>query len=88
MIHLYSQEWPNRDGPAIPLFYYFFRKTTCMNEKSCIFAAAKQGTLPERLGTGLQNRGRRFESARYLTSPLSFGGLFLFVTINAVQNKP
>ena len=24
------------------------------------------GTLPERLGIGLQNRGRRFESARYL----------------------
>ena len=24
------------------------------------------GTLPEWLGTGLQNRGQRFESARYL----------------------
>ena len=22
LIHLYSQEWPNRDGPAIPLFLY------------------------------------------------------------------
>ena len=27
----------------------------------------QKGTLPERLGIGLQNRGRRFESARYLT---------------------
>ena len=26
----------------------------------------RNGTLPERLGIGLQNRGRRFESARYL----------------------
>ncbi len=26
----------------------------------------RDGTLPERLGIGLQNRGRRFESARYL----------------------
>ena len=34
-------------------------------EKCCIFAPAN-GTLPERLGIGLQNRGRRFESARYL----------------------
>ena len=34
-------------------------------EKSSTFATAK-GTLPERLGIGLQNRGRRFESARYL----------------------
>lgn len=33
-----------------------------------IFAAAKQsnGTLAERLGTGLQNRLQQFESARYL----------------------
>ena len=30
-------------------------------KKECKF-----GTLPERLGIGLQNRGRRFESARYL----------------------
>ena len=29
------------------------------------------GTLPERLGIGLQNRGRRFESARYLQKPLT-----------------
>ena len=26
----------------------------------------EKGTLPEWLGTGLQNRGQRFESARYL----------------------
>ena len=28
---------------------------------------ARFGTVPERLGIGLQNRGRRFESARYLS---------------------
>ena len=32
-----------------------------LSEKNAYF-----GTLPERLGIGLQNRGRRFESARYL----------------------
>ena len=36
----------------------------------------QKGTLPEWLGIGLQNRGRRFESARYLTSLLSFSRLF------------
>ena len=38
-------------------------------KKSSTFAPAnrKFGTLPERLGIGLQNRGRRFESARYLS---------------------
>ena len=39
-------------------------------EKLVIFAAATPkvavGTLTERLGIGLQNRVRRFESARYL----------------------
>ena len=39
----------------------------------------QKGTLPEWLGIGLQNRGRRFESARYLKSLLSFGRLFLCV---------
>ena len=38
-----------------------------MSKKSITFAADfGNGTLPERLGIGLQNRGRRFESARYL----------------------
>ncbi len=41
-----------------------------------MYLCGPKGTLPERLGIGLQNRGRRFESARYLTSLLSFGGLF------------
>ena len=36
-----------------------------LSEKDASF-----GTLPERLGIGLQNRGRRFESARYLQKPL------------------
>ena len=36
-------------------------------KKSITFATAKAiGTLTERLGIGLQNRVRRFESARYL----------------------
>ena len=36
-------------------------------KKSITFATAKaNGTLTERLGIGLQNRVRRFESARYL----------------------
>ena len=50
----------------------FFSKKICvcaifvvplhpLSEKNAYF-----GTLPERLGIGLQNRGRRFESARYL----------------------
>ena len=35
--------------------------------------------MPEWLGIGLQNRGRRFESARYLkTKPAGFSGLFSF----------
>ena len=38
---------------------------------------ARFGTLPERLGIGLQNRGRRFESARYLQKPLEKAA-FLF----------
>ena len=38
----------------------------------------RNGTLPERLGIGLQNRGRRFESARYLKKePLNRVALFL-----------
>lgn len=36
-----------------------------------IWKKCKQGTLPEWLGTGLQNRGQRFESARYLQKELS-----------------
>lgn len=36
-------------------------------KKSITFATANaNGTLTERLGIGLQNRVRRFESARYL----------------------
>ena len=35
------------------------------------------GTLPERLGIGLQNRGRRFESARYLNQDGLFRAFFL-----------
>ena len=34
------------------------------------------GTLPERLGIGLQNRGRRFESARYLQRAACQSGFF------------
>ena len=34
------------------------------------------GTLPERLGIGLQNRGRRFESARYLKEAAGKSGFF------------
>ena len=40
--------------------------------------------MPEWLGIGLQNRGRRFESARYLkTKPAGFSGLF-FVSIGRI----
>ncbi len=51
------------------LFYVFCLR---MSEISFTFAAhleigACVGTLPEWLGTGLQNRGQRFESARYLS---------------------
>jgi hypothetical protein len=35
-------------------------------KKSVIFALRNTGTLAEWLGTGLQNRLRRFESAKYL----------------------
>ncbi len=38
----------------------------------------KVGTLPERLGIGLQNRGRRFESARYLTTRRTAQTVLLF----------
>ena len=43
-----------------------------LSEKDASF-----GTLPERLGIGLQNRGRRFESARYLQKPLVTSGFFV-----------
>ena len=40
-----------------------------VSEKVIIFVAAKRyGSLAEWLGTGLQNRLRRFESARNLTN--------------------
>ena len=57
---------------AIIMGYYeiicfFSAKYFVMSKKSITFAADfGNGTLPERLGIGLQNRGRRFESARYL----------------------
>ena len=42
-----------------------FAKTLHVQKKSYL-CSRKKGTLPEWLGIGLQNRGRRFESARYL----------------------
>ena len=60
----------------------FLPKNAFFSKKICVCAIfvvplhplsekdASFGTLPERLGIGLQNRGRRFESARYLQKPL------------------
>ena len=50
-------------------------------KKSTTFAPAirKFGTLPERLGIGLQNRGRRFESARYLKEAAGKSGFFCLI---------
>ena len=46
-------------------------------KKSITFATAKAiGTLTERLGIGLQNRVRRFESARYLQNKSAPKGRF------------
>lgn len=36
------------------------------------------GALTERLGSGLQNRPRQFESARHLRSSYSQGSCFIF----------
>ena len=35
--------------------------------------------MPERLGIGLQNRGRRFESARYLKESRQLAALTIFI---------
>ena len=40
------------------------------------------GSLAEWLGTGLQNRLRRFESARNLKSLILTNGVFLFTSIS------
>ena len=45
--------------------------------KKAVSLQPQKGTLPEWLGIGLQNRGRRFESARYLTKPADFSRLFV-----------
>ena len=43
----------------------------------------RNGTLPERLGIGLQNRGRRFESARYLRERAAQeSGSFFYFALN------
>jgi hypothetical protein len=43
----------------------------------------QQGTLAEWLGPGLQNRLRRFESARYLKRTSSHEGVFVFNELTA-----
>ena len=53
------------------LLYFFLKIFGQFKKKQYLctafrFYECKFGTLPERLGIGLQNRGRRFESARYL----------------------
>ena len=62
------------------------------------FATANaNGTLTERLGIGLQNRVRRFESARYLQKKIGPKGsifflgdtwTFLFVKKGHKKNRP
>ncbi len=45
----------------------FFKKTFCLfRQKALSLQSEKQGSLAEWLGTGLQNRLRRFESATNL----------------------
>ena len=48
----------------------------------------KFGTLPERLGIGLQNRGRRFESARYLQEEAANKAAFLFNNYPDFPERP
>ena len=46
------------------------------------FATANaNGTLTERLGIGLQNRVRRFESARYLLKKIGPKGSIFFLEV-------
>ena len=48
-----------------------------------------KGTLAEWLGNGLQNRVRRFESARYLKESLeSLTALFVFKSISKTDTLP
>ena len=54
------------------------------------FATANaNGTLTERLGIGLQNRVRRFESARYLqANKPAFGSVFCLGAPGRTRGKP
>ena len=70
--------FPRSYGRKLQHIRYFLPKNAFFSKKICVCAIfvvplhplsekdAYFGTLPERLGIGLQNRGRRFESARYL----------------------
>ena len=52
------------------------------------FATANaNGTLTERLGIGLQNRVRRFESARYLQTKPAFGSVFCLEVPGRTRGK-
>ena len=57
----------NKNAANCKYFAFFAQNIwSCQKKAVPLQPIWKNGTLPERLGIGLQNRGRRFESARYL----------------------
>ena len=62
-----TREGDNKNEENCKYFAFFVQNIwSCQKKAVPLQPIWKNGTLPERLGIGLQNRGRRFESARYL----------------------
>ena len=49
------------------------------NQKKVVIFAVLSGAMAERLGTGLQNLGQRFDSASHLKMPPSSGGIIVLL---------